>query len=217
MRGNELTPPKINSLGGTLDLNERGPYGRPQAEEDLRDYQRAYAYGNNRPLAVYHHASRHRRHRRSAECARRGVARANDGVLSFITDLRSPKAKEICAQPLVNLSGYEANSSVQLRVAGRARINTDEERRKKFWNGLLPHTHLLFWSPLAPGAIVSAPEDLYTEVELLNGDSAKLYAHFGLVDVIVDCIDWLDLSTEPPVRCRFARTRDGWEASWLAP
>lgn len=142
---------------------------------------------------------------------------ANDGVLSFITDLRSPKAKEICAQPLVNLSGYDANSSAQLRVAGRARINTDEERRKKSWNGLLPHTHLLFRSPLAPGAIVSAPEDLYTEVELLNGDSAKLFAHFGLVDVIVDCIDWLDLSTEPPVRCRFARTRDGWEASWLAP
>lgn len=142
---------------------------------------------------------------------------ASDGVLSFITDLRSPKVRDICAQPLVTLSWYDANTSVQLRIEGRAGINTDEERRKKFWKGLRPHTHLLFRSPMAPGATVFAPEDRYAEAELHNSDSAKLYAHFGLVDVIADCFDWLDLSSEPHVRCQFTRAHSGWKASWVAP
>jgi pyridoxamine 5'-phosphate oxidase len=149
----------------------------------------------------------------------RGVVlrEASDERMTLITDLRSPKAKEISAQAHVALSGYDTDSCVQLRIEGRAQINADEERRRSFWNTLRPHTHLLYRSPLAPGTEVSAPEETHTGAEPHPLDSAELYEHFGLVDVVIDCFDWLDLSSEPPIRCRFARIGDSWEASWLAP
>ena len=42
--------------------------------------------------------------------------------LSFITDLRSPKVREITANPCVSLAGFDNERVVQLRIDGRAEI-----------------------------------------------------------------------------------------------
>ena len=59
--------------------------------------------------------------------------------LSFITDLRSPKVREITANPCVSLAGFDNERVVQLRIDGRAEIIEDETRRRDFWNALRIH------------------------------------------------------------------------------
>ncbi|VXB55608.1 Pyridoxamine 5'-phosphate oxidase [Arthrobacter sp. 9V] len=146
------------------------------------------------------------------------VRQVEDGKLSFITDLRSPKAKEISEQALVALSAYDADKSVQLRIEGSALINADEMRRKEFWDNLRAHTHHLFNSSISPGAELPQPEDTPTMgIQAHSPGSGELYEHFGLVDVTVGRFDWLDLSSYPHQRCQFTRNHDSWKAIWVAP
>lgn len=145
------------------------------------------------------------------------VRRVEDGKLSFITDLRSQKAKEISERAPVALGAYDADKSVQVRIEGRALINTDEIRRREFWNNLRPRTRHHFRTTISPGTELPHAEDQPMGIHLDSPDSGELYEHFGLVDVTVERFDWLDVSSYPHQRCQFTRNHDSWKAMWVAP
>ena len=128
--------------------------------------------------------------------------------LSFITDLRSPKAN-----PCVSLAGFDNERVVQLRIDGRAEIIEDETRRRDFWNALRPHTHILFRSALPPGTVLASPNEMETD----DSDPATAYARFCLVEIVISHVERLDLSSEPHRRCSFRQGLHGWEGRWIVP
>ena len=133
--------------------------------------------------------------------------------LSFITDLRSPKVREITANPCVSLAGFDNERVVQLRIDGRAEIIEDETRRRDFWNALHPHTHILFRSALPPGTVLASPNEMETD----DSDPATAYARFCLVEIVISHVERLDLSSEPHRRCSFRQGLHGWEGRWIVP
>ncbi|MGO7594297.1 pyridoxamine 5'-phosphate oxidase family protein, partial [Rhizobium leguminosarum] len=61
-------------------------------------------------------------------------------VLEIHTDVRSPKWKEISANPLVTILGYGPQQKVQLRLQGSAELNgTASECATEAWS-LLPRS-----------------------------------------------------------------------------
>lgn len=133
--------------------------------------------------------------------------------MSFITDLRSPKVREITANPCVSLAGFDNERVVQLRIDGRAEIIEDETRRRDFWNALRPHTHILFRSALPPGTVLASPNEMETD----DSDPATAYARFCLVEIVISHVERLDLSSEPHRRCSFRQGLHGWEGRWIVP
>ena len=54
------------------------------------------------------------------------------GSLSFIADLRSPKVREIKANPLVSLAAFDGGNAVQLRIDGRAENHRGRNAEARF-------------------------------------------------------------------------------------
>lgn len=133
--------------------------------------------------------------------------------LSFITDLRSPKVREIRANPRVSLAAFDSDGAVQLRIEGAATVIKDEARRRDFWNSLRAHTHILFRSSLPPGTVLASPQELAAG----DGSPESAYAHFCLIEIALTHMEWLDLSAEPHRRCSFRREAKGWAGTWVVP
>ncbi len=133
--------------------------------------------------------------------------------LSFVTDRRSLKVKEMLDNPSVSLVAFDGAASVQLRLEGLAAVIEDERRKKAFWNALRNHTHILFQSSLAPGTAIPSPPIETAE----NCDPNAAYERFCLVDIYLHQVEWLDISSAPHTRCSFKREGKGWTASWIVP
>lgn len=125
------------------------------------------------------------------------------GRLSFITDTRSAKVREIAANPRVSLCGYD-QTHLQVRIEGRAGIVTDEEERRRVWASLRQHTRRLY--DALPQETLAADED---------EDAPS--AFFCLVTVLAESIDWLDLSSEPHRRVVFHRRAGKWHGAPAVP
>lgn len=144
------------------------------------------------------------------------VARRFDtatACLSFITDVRSPKVKEILGNPSVSLVALDADASVQIRFEGLASVIEDEHRRQTCWNTLHTHTHELFHSSLAPGttkpcAAAEMPENI---------DPESAYERFCLINIYLQYVEWLQVSTRPHIRRGFTRESQSWTGSWIVP
>lgn len=132
------------------------------------------------------------------------TAEPSPGLLSFITDTRSAKVREIAANPRVSLCGYD-QMHLQVRIEGRAGIVTDEAERRRVWASLRRHTRRLY-DALPQETMAMAPAD---------ADAPS--AFFCLVTVLAESIDWLDLSAEPHRRVVFRRRAGRWHGAPAAP
>jgi len=144
----------------------------------------------------------------------RGVVELGRSV-TFITDLRSPKIREIRADPRVSLLGFDADAGLQLRMEGHAEIIEGEAERRSAWDNLRPHTHILFRTPLAPGTVMKSARTIGAQGD--PGSTGVPHPHFGLVRVVLEKLDWLDLSTEPHSRCAFRHEENKWIGTRIAP
>lgn len=95
-------------------------------------------------------------------------------TVSFATDVRSAKIRDIQLRPAVELALYDPERMLQLRLSGTADIVADPEIRAKRWADLAPHTR-----------------ERFEQME-----------NFAWVAISVTSCDWLDLAAEPPRRFR---------------
>ena len=58
---------------------------------------------------------------------------AERGAVSFFTDVRSAKIEEIRHQPRVSLLGYDADAGFQMRLEGKATIDTEGPEKAVAW------------------------------------------------------------------------------------
>ncbi|VVE75777.1 Pyridoxine/pyridoxamine 5'-phosphate oxidase [Pandoraea sputorum] len=143
-------------------------------------------------------------------------AHPKNAELFFTADLRSSKISEIRGDSRVALSAFDVAKGVQLRAEGRAEVVSDPALRLSAWRKLKPHSHVLFRSNVSPGTPLTDPTDVQWST-LPQTPTLEIAAQFALLRVSIEKIDWLDVSSEPHVRCLFNKSAGHWAGTWVAP
>lgn len=147
--------------------------------------------------------------------ARSVILRAWDpdrDVLGLATDDRSAKVREIRADPRVALVVWDDDAQVQVRLEGRASVLHDPAERRRRWDALGPGTRHGYATVAVPGTVVDGDG-----VPAQDDDDEAWFARFAWVEVAVDRVDRLDLSTDPHDRVLAERDAGGWRARRVAP
>jgi pyridoxamine 5'-phosphate oxidase len=138
--------------------------------------------------------------------ARTVVLREFDPVgqtLCVYTDRRSPKLRQIAAQPRASLVFWSRELSWQLRVAARLDIEVDTPRVDSVWARLSTTPAARdYLSPAAPGEPLHAAPP--------GGADGH---HLAILVARIDVIDWLELGRDRHRRAVF----DASGASWRTP
>jgi pyridoxine/pyridoxamine 5'-phosphate oxidase len=138
-------------------------------------------------------------------------ADAERGAVSFFTDLRSAKIKEMRRQPRVSLIGYDADAGFQIRLEGKATIDKEGREKAAAWAAYRSHTRALFRHTLPSGTPIAAP------AEAAPSDDGDCERHFAVVVVSIIHIDWPDISGPLHLRAVFQRDGFDWRRGWVAP
>jgi hypothetical protein len=133
------------------------------------------------------------------------------GTLALATDARSAKIAEIRADPRVALTVWDDGTGVQVRLEGRATVADADERHRR-WAQLGPHTRRGYGSPSGPGTPWTPGGEAPAEP-----DDDEGLDRFAWLDVRVDRVDRLDISTDPHHRATFVRTAGGWSGKRVVP
>lgn len=135
---------------------------------------------------------------------------ADERLLVFYTDSRSPKVAQLRAQPLVTLMVWCPRLGWQLRLRARCAVDTGGLGVSSRWARLKMHPAAQdYLSPLPPGAALDAPA--HHAPAAPDRDSRE---HFAVVFATVERIDWLELHADGHRRAVF----DGHGAGrWVTP
>lgn len=139
---------------------------------------------------------------------RTAVLRAADpqaATLDIHTDLRSPKAAQIAADPRVALHVWDERARLQVRIAASAAILTGDDVAEQ-WSRVPAASRMSYGSDPAPGMPIPAALDYRP-----GGDPAA----FAVMRLSVVRMDLLHLGPQHR-RAAFSRS-DGWAGCWLAP
>jgi len=125
-------------------------------------------------------------------------------TLLFFTDARSPKVAQLVAQPAASLLAWSAALGWQLRLQVLAEVQTSGLTVSSRWARLKmsPAAHD-YLSPLPPGTPVEHP---------LPERGSR--AHFAVVQLTVQAIDWLALHADGHRRALFGADGQG---QWVSP
>ncbi|WP_069262068.1 pyridoxamine 5'-phosphate oxidase family protein [Paraburkholderia nodosa] len=137
-------------------------------------------------------------------------------VLTFHTDLRSPKIAELRREPRIALVGVDPVHNLQVRVSGETRILCDGQARLDAWRSSPDHDLVVYRTRLPPGTPMIHADDALDETHVPGpGEGLR---HFGVVEVRPTRLDWLDLSAaDLHRRALYVRRGDTWVDSWVAP
>ncbi len=132
--------------------------------------------------------------------------------LDVFTDERSPKAGEISAEPRVALVFWDKGASLQLRLEGTAELLTGGPDHGAARQRLSGYEGADYARRAIPGAPLGAPDAGEDRL-------ADALAHFALVRIEAERLDWLDLGRAGHRRAEFTRATGtgAWTASWLVP
>jgi hypothetical protein len=140
-------------------------------------------------------------------------------TLRLHTDARSPKVTQLSGKPVAVLA-YHPVEQVQLRIAGTARVLTDDEVVNGFWDQSTPFARRCYLAEHPPGTPLPGPtsglpawiEGQQPTLEQI----APARANFATLWIEVTAIDWLHLANSGHRRAVFRSTND-WAGEWVAP
>ena len=139
---------------------------------------------------------------------------AGPASLDLLTDGRSSKARQLKAEPRVELCWLLPKARSQFRLRGR-RLELDAEplgaARRQHWQQLQPSGRAL-WGWPAPGQPLESSAAFPTEL----GDDTPLPASFELLRFELEQVDLLELIGHPHRRRRW-RAAEGWAEQALNP
>lgn len=122
------------------------------------------------------------------------------------TDRRTAKVSEIARNPQVSLLVWQADVRVQLRLSGRAET-TAGHGTAHLWDELGDEARLNYAHQPAPGTPISEGGAYIHRPDP---------AHFALLRVTLDHIDYVSLAETGHRRAAFRR-QDNWRGQWLSP
>jgi len=140
-------------------------------------------------------------------------------TLRLHTDARSPKVAQLDGKPVAVLA-YHAGEQVQLRIAGSARVRTNDEVVEGIWNQSTLFARRCYLAEHPPGTPLPGPSSgLPAWIEGQQPTAEQIgpaRANFATLWIDVTAIDWLHLANSGHRRAVF-RAADGWAGEWVAP
>ena len=138
--------------------------------------------------------------------------------VTFHTDRRSPKVKELQADPRVTIIGYDMEAGLQVRFEGDARLHIGDSEAMLAWSAARDQSRIAYRLDHAPGAPLETPsEGAPSDAARAPGDQKIGFDHFCRVTVKVTKVDWLDLDAAGHRRAVHRASEHGWESAWVAP
>lgn len=131
--------------------------------------------------------------------------------LTLHSDRRAAKLADIARNPRVAVHVYDARASVQLRLSALAAVHMDDATARAAWDAIPPPGRAIYAINPAPGTAVKQPPPPAT-------DADAAFAHFAVLALIFDSLEWLWLDHAGHRRARFTWNPDGsHHATWLVP
>lgn len=133
----------------------------------------------------------------------------------FYTDLRSPKARQIEADPRAALMFQDPARQVQLRAEAEASLHRADILAERCWATLPVGSRRDYSAAAAPGSPTPvAPNPLPNEESGVPGGRQN----FAVADCTIARLDWLELDSDGHRRAVFSWTRNGeLSANWVVP
>jgi pyridoxamine 5'-phosphate oxidase len=141
--------------------------------------------------------------------------------LRFHTDNRSGKVAQIAANPVVSVIAYDASAKIQVRARGHATLATTGAMVDAAWAATSQSGRRSYMTIRPPGSVSDTPTSGLPDAiaaaapSLVETEPAR--AHFSLLIVTLDYLEWLHLAHNGHRRAGFARTGDDWTGQWLIP
>ncbi|MEM6711932.1 MAG: pyridoxamine 5'-phosphate oxidase family protein [Pseudomonadota bacterium] len=135
--------------------------------------------------------------------------------LRFHTDARSPKLREIKADPRVAVQLYDAKAKIQLRLDTHATAHETGSLRNKAWEATRPFSRECYRVEVAPGAAVAGPQDI---AFASDDDPDEGFDNFVPVTLRIHAMECLYLAHQGHRRSRVSWDDTGnVTATWLVP
>ena len=142
------------------------------------------------------------------------------GTVGCHTDRRSPKARELAAEPRCGWVFYDRAAKLQLRLHGTAAVRTDGPEVDAAWDATTASARRCYLAPSAPGTPTDGPDanipPAFADRDPAPAESAPGRANFALIRCAAESIDWLHLHHAGHRRARFRLTPGGWVGNWVA-
>lgn len=153
--------------------------------------------------------------------ARTVVIRAVDEgarTLAFHTDRRSPKVKELRADPRITIIGYDMEAGQQVRIQGAAKLHIGDSEAMAAWGGVRRDSRMNYSGDFAPGEVLDDPQAGDVKRGASGPDDQSIgFDKFCRVVVEVHTIDWLNLAADGHKRAVHVWAGDRWNSDWVAP
>nr|WP_242481969.1 pyridoxamine 5'-phosphate oxidase family protein [Paracraurococcus ruber] len=131
-------------------------------------------------------------------------------ALRLHTDRRSAKWSSLAGDARAALHVYDPGAQIQLRLSGTASRHAEDEVADAAWFASQPGSRLCYSVSPGPGTPVPAPP-------AAPRADAGGRAHFGVLRLVFDRLEFLHLHHAGHRRARFAWGTDWVEETWLVP
>ncbi len=142
----------------------------------------------------------------------------DNNTLSFHTDLRSNKVKEIQSNKNVSALFYDKKRRVQIRLQGKAQLDENSNKLKKIWSSMRPESKLCYMGPFAPGERLDQFQPNlpnHNAQNITSQNNKKGYEKFCRVTIYLKSLDWLQLEHSGHRRIYFSFDKDS-KPVWIA-
>ena len=141
--------------------------------------------------------------------------------IHFHTDIRSNKIISLKNNFRCSLVFYDKIEKVQLRIAGNAKINYQNELTEQSWKKTAHMSRQCYLGNKTPGSDSLEPTSgLSNDVDNFNftiKDSEIGYKNFCIIEVFVESIEWLYLAAKGHRRAFFKLKENIVHKKWLVP
>ena len=131
---------------------------------------------------------------------------AEDMVLNFHTDFRSPKVSNLQRNQNSLFVFYDYKLKVQLRIKTTSKVNNQNSLSKEMWDKTKLLSRKCYLTEKAPSSITNFPEDGIDKSlkgkEPSKLESEKGFKNFTVVQNKIEEIDWLYLEASGHIRLK---------------
>lgn len=144
----------------------------------------------------------------------------SDWTMRFHTDARAPKVAVIERDPRVAVLCYDKPAKVQIRLRGTGHILRDDPIVDAAWAQGTNFARRCYLGE-GPGAASVEPTSglpaAFEGREPGDDELVEARAHFAVLAVAIEVMDWFTLAHTGHRRARFERTGESWRGEWVSP
>lgn len=132
------------------------------------------------------------------------------------TDVRSLKVTEARGDPRCSWLFYDRERKLQLRLAGRLSVHTDDVIADRRWQETRDMGRACYTGDQRPGAPVAVVPAAPARIANEAGERLAR-AHFAVLACRVEFLEWLLLSVRGHRRAQLRWDGSVWDAGWVSP